>query len=96
VPEPPDWPLEQPAEGTVRPWYLTATGYLVVHGGRGRAGRTGDRRPMLVAARPPGAGMGASGRAPGWSSFTAAAIRPEPERCSPLTLRRLPSPDARC
>ena len=27
--EPPDWPLEQPAEGTVRPWYL-ATGYLVV------------------------------------------------------------------
>ena len=28
--EPPDWPLEQPAEGTVRPWYLTATGYLVV------------------------------------------------------------------
>jgi hypothetical protein len=30
VTEPPDWPLEQPAEGTVRPWYLTATGYLVV------------------------------------------------------------------
>ena len=28
--EPPDWPLEQPAEGTVRPWYLTAHGYLVV------------------------------------------------------------------
>ena len=28
--EPPDWPLEQPAEGTVRPWYLTSTGYLVV------------------------------------------------------------------
>ena len=28
--EPPDWPLEQPAEGTLRPWYLTATGYLVV------------------------------------------------------------------
>jgi hypothetical protein len=25
-----DWPLEQPAEGSVRPWYLTATGYLVV------------------------------------------------------------------
>ena len=25
-----DWPLEQPGEGTVRPWYLTATGYLVV------------------------------------------------------------------
>ena len=30
VTEPRDWPLEQPAEGTVRPWYLTATGYLVV------------------------------------------------------------------
>jgi hypothetical protein len=30
VTEPPNWPLEQPAEGTVRPWYLTATGYLVV------------------------------------------------------------------
>jgi hypothetical protein len=28
--EPPDWPLEQPAEGTVRPWYLTSHGYLVV------------------------------------------------------------------
>ena len=28
--EPPDWPLEQPAEGTLRPWYLTATGYLEV------------------------------------------------------------------
>jgi hypothetical protein len=28
--EPHDWPFEQPAEGTVRPWYLTATGYLVV------------------------------------------------------------------
>ena len=28
--EPHDWPLEQPAEGTLRPWYLTATGYLVV------------------------------------------------------------------
>ena len=28
--DPPDWPLEQPAEGTVRPWYLTATGYLMV------------------------------------------------------------------
>ena len=28
--EPHDWPLERPAEGTVRPWYLTATGYLVV------------------------------------------------------------------
>jgi hypothetical protein len=30
VTEPHDWPLEQPAEGTVRPWCLTATGYLVV------------------------------------------------------------------
>jgi hypothetical protein len=30
VTEPPDWPLEQPAEGTLRPWYLTAAGYLVV------------------------------------------------------------------
>ena len=28
--EPHDWPLERPAEGTLRPWYLTATGYLVV------------------------------------------------------------------
>jgi hypothetical protein len=25
-----DWPFDQSAEGTVRPWYLTATGYLVV------------------------------------------------------------------
>jgi hypothetical protein len=30
VTEPHGWPLEQPAEGTLRPWYLTATGYLVV------------------------------------------------------------------
>jgi len=30
VTEPHDWPLEQSAEGTLRPWYLTATGYLVV------------------------------------------------------------------
>jgi hypothetical protein len=30
VTEPHDWPLEQPAGGTLRPWYLTATGYLVV------------------------------------------------------------------
>jgi hypothetical protein len=30
VTEPHDWPLEQPAEGTLRPWYLTATGYLMV------------------------------------------------------------------
>jgi hypothetical protein len=30
VTDPGDWPLEQSAEGTVRPWYLTATGYLVV------------------------------------------------------------------
>ena len=28
--EPHDWPLEQPAKGTVRPWYVTATGYLAV------------------------------------------------------------------
>ena len=27
--EPHDWPFEQPAEGTLRPWYLTATGYLM-------------------------------------------------------------------
>jgi hypothetical protein len=25
-----DWPFEQSAEGSLRPWYLTATGYLVV------------------------------------------------------------------
>jgi hypothetical protein len=30
VTEPPDWPLEQPAEGTLRPWYLTSHGFLVV------------------------------------------------------------------
>jgi hypothetical protein len=30
VSEPPDWPLERPADGTLRPWYLTATGYLMV------------------------------------------------------------------
>ena len=30
VAEPHDWPLEQSAEGTLRPWYLTATGYLMV------------------------------------------------------------------
>ena len=28
--EPHDWPLERPGEGTLRPWYLTASGYLVV------------------------------------------------------------------
>ncbi len=28
--EPHDWPLERPGEGSLRPWYLTATGYLVV------------------------------------------------------------------
>jgi hypothetical protein len=28
VTEPQAWPFEQPAEGTLRPWYLTATGYL--------------------------------------------------------------------
>jgi hypothetical protein len=30
VTEPPDWPLERPGKGAVRPWYLTATGYLMV------------------------------------------------------------------
>jgi len=30
VTDPHDWPFEQSAEGAVRPWYLTATGYLVV------------------------------------------------------------------
>jgi hypothetical protein len=30
VTEPHNWPLEQPADGTLRPWYLTATGYLMV------------------------------------------------------------------
>jgi hypothetical protein len=29
VTEPHDWPFEQPAEGTLYPWYLTATGYLM-------------------------------------------------------------------
>ena len=28
--EPRDWPLEQSAEGTLRPWYLTSSGYLMV------------------------------------------------------------------
>ena len=28
--EPHDWPFEQPARGTLRPWYLTAAGYLTV------------------------------------------------------------------
>ena len=28
--EPHDWPLERPGQRTLRPWYLTATGYLVV------------------------------------------------------------------
>jgi len=28
VTQPQAWPFEQPAEGTLRPWYLTATGYL--------------------------------------------------------------------
>jgi hypothetical protein len=28
--EPHDWPLEQPAKGTLCPWYYTAVGYLVV------------------------------------------------------------------
>jgi hypothetical protein len=30
VPEQRDWPLEQSAQGALRPWYLTATGYLMV------------------------------------------------------------------
>jgi len=30
VTQPQDWPFEQPAEGTLRPWYLTASGYLEV------------------------------------------------------------------
>jgi hypothetical protein len=30
VTEPHDWPLDRPAEGTLRPWYLTATGHLMV------------------------------------------------------------------
>ena len=28
--QPHHWPFEQPAQGTLRPWYLTATGYLEV------------------------------------------------------------------
>jgi hypothetical protein len=38
-----------------------------------------------AAGYPPGLGMRASGGAPGWSSLTAAAIRPDPDRSSPLT-----------
>ena len=30
VTEPHDWPLEQPAERSLRPWYFRATGYLMV------------------------------------------------------------------
>jgi hypothetical protein len=30
VTEPHDWPFEQSAKGTVRPWYFTAAGYLAV------------------------------------------------------------------
>jgi hypothetical protein len=30
VTEPHNWPFEQPAEGTLRPWYSKATGYLMV------------------------------------------------------------------
>lgn len=30
MPEPHDWPFEQPARGSLRPWYLTAAGYLAV------------------------------------------------------------------
>jgi hypothetical protein len=29
--EPHDWPFEQPVRGSLRPWYLTAAGYLAVH-----------------------------------------------------------------
>jgi hypothetical protein len=28
--QPQAWPFEQPADGTLRPWYLTASGYLEV------------------------------------------------------------------
>jgi hypothetical protein len=28
--EPHDWPFEQPAKGTLRPWHYTAVGYLAV------------------------------------------------------------------
>jgi hypothetical protein len=30
VTEPHNWPFEQPAEGTLRPWYLTAADHLMV------------------------------------------------------------------
>jgi hypothetical protein len=30
ITQPQDWPFEQPADGTLRPWYLTASGYLEV------------------------------------------------------------------
>jgi hypothetical protein len=30
VTQPHNWPFEQSAEGNLRPWYLTATGYLMV------------------------------------------------------------------
>jgi hypothetical protein len=44
VTEPHDWPFEQPADGTLRPWYLTATGYLMVlfsHPEEARRARSG-------------------------------------------------------
>lgn len=44
VTEPHDWPFEQPAEGTLRPWYLTATGHLMVlfgHPEEARRARSG-------------------------------------------------------
>jgi hypothetical protein len=44
VTEPHDWPFERSAEGTLRPWYLTATGYLVVlfsHPDEARRARSG-------------------------------------------------------
>lgn len=28
--EPHNWPFDQPAGGTLRPWYFRATGYLMV------------------------------------------------------------------
>ena len=52
--EPPDWPFERPAEGTVRPWYLTATGYLVVLFPDPEEARRAERGPVEGGAVPPG------------------------------------------
>jgi hypothetical protein len=30
VPEPPDWPIEKPAKGSLRPWFLAAEGYMLL------------------------------------------------------------------